>query len=142
MQEAQLASNPVCANEVPPVEAPAPVTHEAQAEFVESQAYPVSQAVQAIALLSISHVLQLGTVKVYFSAVPPVLVPVPAVHEAQALFMSSQPYPVVQWVQVKTVVPEPTVHVSQLGTIPVYAVPVPAAIRPVVHEIQILLVES
>jgi hypothetical protein len=151
VQEAQLALNPVCAYAVAPVEVPAPVTQEAQAKFVASQAYPVAQPLQVKTLeTSTVHAPQLAVIPVYVSAVPPTEVPVPALHEAQALFVKSQVYPVAQAEQTKAVTPVCNIlegplaakaHVPQLVTIPVY-VPADAAVLPVLHETQSMLVVS
>jgi hypothetical protein len=47
--------------EVAPVEVPEPVMHEAQAKFVESQAYPVAQPSQVKASSTTEQELQLAT---------------------------------------------------------------------------------
>jgi hypothetical protein len=147
VQEAQLASNPVCVFAV--VESagvPEPVMHEAQTEFVASQAYPVKQAVQVKPLeRETVHVPQLETIPVYVSDVP---VFAPVAQLTQALYSVSQTYPVAQAEQAKTVPSvnilasgaSPAVgivHVSQLATNPVYVIP--AVFTPVAQLTQSLL---
>jgi len=83
VQVAQLASNPVFVTAVVESAAvPEPVTHEAQIEFVESQAYPGEHCLQVKAKVETVQSSQSLTNPVYVNDVP-VFAPVPQLTQAE-----------------------------------------------------------